>query len=261
MGKNQGSLLEVDGAAKVNPFEDTSKIKIMTCEPSAGLVDCQVYDNRIDFYMAQARLENRSNFKFFSRNTGRMGVNYAREAMSNFAIINKMDYMLCIDDDQIVPPDMFERLYKSMIDNEADIIAPMVTQRVHPFYPVMWKHSWSDEGGKKSVICDFIKDYEPNSVVVCDAIGFGVALVKVSVLEKVSAPRFFSNNSFGEDIWFCMKARAAGAKIVMDTSIKVGHLRPPEVATERDYVKANGLQDKFKGVYGADAMAPLAVAK
>lgn len=255
----QSSLLANDGAT-VNPFEDKSTIKVMTCEPSAGLVDCQVYDNRIDFYMEQARLESRSKFKFFSRNTGRMGVNYAREAMANFAIINKMDYMLCIDDDQIVPKDMFERLYASMIKNEADIIAPMVTQRVPPFYPVMWKHSWFDENGKKAINCDFIKDYEPNSVVVCDAIGFGVALVKVSILEKVNAPRFFSNNSFGEDIWFCMKARAAGAKIVMDTSIKVGHLRPPEIATERDYVKANNLVDKFKSVYGVDGNAPLAVA-
>ena len=246
---DEGSVVEAYKSAVV-PFSD--KIKVMTCEPSAGLVDCLVFDNRIDFYMELARLESRSNFKFFTGNTGRMGINYAREAMAEAAIVQGMDYILMIDDDQIVPKEMFERLYKTMQDQKADIVAPMVTQRIHPFKPVMWKHShFKADDGKKSVSCDFIDTYEPDEVISVDAVGFGVVLIKTELMKKIALPRFFSNNNFGEDIWFCMRAKGqAGAKIVVDTSIKVGHLRSPEVATEWDYVKANGLEKKFDNVYG-----------
>ncbi len=248
---DKGSVLEIDReVVNVNPFDDKTTIKVMTSEPSAGLVDCQVFDNRIDFYMELARLESRSKFKFFTGNTGRMSVNYAREAMATAAIEQGMDYILMMDDDQIVPRDMFERLYATAIKHDAQMVSPMVTQRFHPFWPVMWKHSFDDT--KKAISCDFISEYEPNAVVEADAIGFGVVLIKVDVIKKVKAPRFFSNTHLGEDIFFCMKAKGeAKAKIVMDTSIKVGHLRPPQLATEYDFVKAKGLEKKFENLYGA----------
>lgn len=234
----------------MNPFEDKTTIKVMTSEPSAGLVDCQVFDNRIDFYMELARLEARSKFKFFTGNTGRMSVNYAREAMATAAVEQGMDWILMMDDDQIVPRDMFERLHATAMATGADLVSPMVTQRLHPFHPVMWKQSWSDEGGKKYISNQFIADYEPNAVVECDAVGFGVVLIRVDAIRKIKQPRFFSNTHLGEDIFFCIKAKGeAGAKIVMDTAIKVGHLRPPQVATEADYVKVRGLEQKFAAVY------------
>ena len=241
------SILEVD-KTDLNPFDNKSLIKVMTSEPSAGLVDCQVFDNRIDFYMELARLESRSKFKFFTGNTGRMSVNYAREAMATAAIEQGMDYILMIDDDQGVPRDMFERLYATAIKHNADMVSPMVTQRFHPFNPVMWKHSY--DADKKTISCTFIEEYEPNEVVQCDAVGFGVVLIKVDIIKKIKVPRFFSNTHLGEDIFFCMKARGEGAKIVMDTSIKVGHLRPGQWATEYDYVKAKKLEKKFEKVYG-----------
>ena len=251
-----------DGAT-VNPFDDVSTIKVMTAEPSAGLIDCQVFDNRIDFYMELARLETRSKFKFFTGNTGRMAVNYARELMADVAIEQGVDYLLMIDDDQIIPKDLFERLYKTAKETGAAVVSPMVTQRLSPFHPVMWKQSWSDQDGKKFINNTFIEDYEPNSIVECDAVGFGVVLIDVAAVRKTKAPRFFSNTHLGEDIYFCMKIKAeAGAKIVMDTSIKTGHLRPPIIASELDYVKGRKWEEKFSAVYDAEGRLkpPVAVA-
>ena len=244
------SLLEAD-KTDIDPFSDTGTIKVMTSEPSAGLIDCQVFDNRIDFYMELARLESRSKFKFFTGNTGRMSVNYAREVMATEAISAGMDYILMLDDDQIIPKGLFERLFKTMEKTGADIVSPMVTQRYPPFNPVMWKQSWSDEGNKKNILNEFIEDYEPNSIVECDAVGFGVVLIRLEMVKKIKQPRFFSNTHLGEDIFFCIKAKGeAGAKIVMDTSIKVGHMRPSQIATEHDFVKAKNLEKKFEKVYG-----------
>src|SRR5690348_6144202 len=117
----------------VDPFDNKDLIKIMTCEPSAGLIDVRVYDNRIDFYLEQARLEARSKFKFFTGNTGRMSINYARESMADQAVKAGMDFVLMVDDDQLIPGNMFERLYKTMEEHKADIVSPMVTQRFPPF--------------------------------------------------------------------------------------------------------------------------------
>ena len=240
----------------MNPFDDPSLIKVMVGMPSAGVVDCIAVDNRLDFVMELARLEARSKFKFFTGNVGRCGVNYAREMMSKEAINQKMDYLLMIDDDQIVPRTMMERLYATLKEERADIVSPLVTQRLHPFYPVMYRHNYFTED-KSRLRNEYITEYEPNSVMTVDGVGFGVVLISVPLLAKLDPlmpeGMFFSNNQTGEDIYFCIKARQKlDAKIVVDTRIKVGHLRHPEMSTEWDYVKAKGLHEKFKDVYPKD---------
>jgi hypothetical protein len=242
---------------ETNPFKDSTKIKVLLAEPSSGMVDCIAHDNRLDQYMEFGRLETQGKFKFFTGNTGRTGINYAREAMANEAMKLGMDYLFMIDDDMIAPRRCFERVFDTMIKEGADIAAPICTQRVAPFKPVMYKHRWiqGDQGERLSN--DMIEDYEPNSIVRVDGIGFGVVLISVPFLvklkEKMPRGMFFSNSDIGEDIWFCIKARKdLDAKIVVDTSVKVGHIRHPEIATEWDYIKATNRQEKFSGVYRPD---------
>lgn len=240
---------------KVNPFDDATKIKVMLGEPSSGLVDCIAHDNRLDAYMDYARLEAKTDFKFFTGNVGRSGVNWARETMAEEAMNQKMDFLFMVDDDMILPKHCFERLFETMKKENAEMAAPMCTQRLPPFHPVMYKHEMvKQEQGPPILSAQFIEDYEPNSVVTVDGIGFGVVLISVPFLRKMKVVMpdgmFFSNRNVGEDMWFCMMARRKlDAKIVVDTSIKVGHLRHPEIATERDYVKIRNLQEKFKAVY------------
>lgn len=239
----------------MNPFDDKTTVKVMLGEPSGGLIDCIAHDNRLDVYMDYARLEARSNFKFFTGNVGRCGVNYAREMMSDEAIHQGMDYLFMIDDDMLLPKRCFERLFETMKKEGADMAAPICTQRLAPYYPVMYKHVITEKNGIKHVNNQFIEEYEPNSVVKVDGFGFGVVLISVPFLKKMKEfmpdGMFFSNRNVGEDIWFCMMARAKmDAKIIVDTSIKVGHLCHPKMATEYDYVINKGLQDKFIGIYG-----------
>lgn len=250
-----------DTPTNSNPFDDSTKIKVMLGEPSSGLIDCIAHDNRLDVYMEYARLEARSNFKFFTGNTGRTGVNYAREMMADEAMHHGMDYLFMIDDDMIIPKRCFERVFETMQKEKADMASPICTQRLAPFNPVMYRHMISEVDGVKHINNQFIEDYEPNSVVRVDGVGFGVVLLSVPFLKKMKAlmpdGMFFSNRNVGEDMWFCMMARAKlDAKFVVDTSVKVGHLCHPKMATEWDYVQAKGLKDKFKGVYneaGANA--------
>lgn len=253
---------------QINPFKDDSKVKVLLAEPSAGMVDCIAHDNRLDQYMELGRLETKSKFKFFTGNTGRCGINYARETMANESIKLGMDYLFMTDDDMILPRKCFERVYETLVKEKADIAAPICTQRVYPFKPVMYQHEWIKGDTGERLSNNMIEDYEPNSVVKVDGIGFGVVLISVPFLKKLKEkmPRgmFFSNSDIGEDIWFCINAkRLLDAKIVVDTSVKVGHLRHPEMATEWDYIKATGRKEKFSSVYrddGSFVCVPQAVA-
>jgi len=256
---------------RISPFDDSSKVKIMIGEPSGGLIDCQAHDNRLDFMAECIRLEGSTNLKFFTGNVGRMPINYARQMMAEEAIRQGMDYLFMVDDDMILPHRCFERVYNTMREHNAEMAAPICTQRVHPFRPVLYKHEWIPANDpampeKLNLKNDFISEYEPNSVVKVDGVGFGVVLLSVPFLKKMSEKMphgmFFSNTNIGEDIWFCIQARRQlDAKIVVDTSVKVGHLKHPEFAREWDWVKATGQEEKFKDVYEADGrIKPVAVA-
>ena len=241
----------------INPFNDKTKIKVLLCQPSAGVVDSIAVDNRLDQYIEFGRLETHGKFQFFTGNTGRTGINYARETMANEAMKLGMDYIFMIDDDMIAPRRCFERVYETLIREKADVAAPICTQRFPPFKPVMYKHNWIKGETGERLSNDMVEDYEPNSVVRVDGIGFGVVLISVPFLvklkEKMPRGLFFSNSDIGEDIWFCINAkRLLDAKIVVDTSVKVGHLRHPEMATEWDYIKATGRKEKFASVYRDD---------
>lgn len=240
---------------KVGPFNDKATIKVLLGEPTSGVIDCMAHDNRLDVYMEYARLESRSKFKFFTGNVGRCGINYAREVIADEAIAQNMDYLFMIDDDMIIPKHCFEKIFQTMQEHKADMAAPICTQRLPPYNPVMYKHFWEkDKDGVNQLHNRFIEDYSPNSTVTVDGIGFGVVLISVPFLKKLKAimkqGMFFSNTNVGEDIFFCIAARQnLDAKIIVDTSVKVGHLRPPEPIFERDFVKAKGLGERFKEIY------------
>lgn len=83
-----------------------------------------------------------------------------------------------------------------------------------------------------------MKNYPREKIVECDAVGFGGVLIKTSILRSMKPPYFFSTTGSGEDIYFCMKARQeAGARIFMDTRIKLGHLGKPAVIDEEYFDK------------------------
>ena len=188
--------------------------------------------------MELSKWKYNSNFDFLTCSTGRMLVTYARETMAEEAIKMGADFILFIDDDMLVPKDLFPHLIKHA--NDADIIAPLCFQRLPPYNPVLYSMSHTvDEKGTITVKTDCMKDYTINGLFYPDAVGFGVVLIKTEVLKKVAKPWFFSNTSLGEDIYFCLKAKQKGFKLLVDTRIKIGHMSSPHAVTELDYIRMN----------------------
>ncbi len=232
-------------------FQDEDTIKIMLCEPNNGYIHSTCHDNRLDFYMQCKEFQHRSNgkYRFFTLNTHRMIIAFAREMLCEQAVKANMDYVLFIDDDMTVPMDMVERL----LEHDADIVAPLAVCRRWPFEPVTYNLKVGDknENGDRVMYSEPKLDWEQGDVFECDAVGFGVVLLKVETLRKIDKPWFFTSQAVGEDILFCFKARDQlkdDFRILIDTNILVGHLAEPEVKTYWDFhkLKDTELYQNFK---------------
>ena len=135
------------------------------------------------------------------------------------------------DTDQVYPQNVLMQL----LEHDVDIIAAKVHKRYPPYDPILLRgaldkfdlvpdEEWSKDGGQ---------------TVEVDATGFGSVLINMEVFEKIKRPWFHFDLSHpggpvGEDIGFYVKARAAGFRVFVDCSIKIGHLTRL-IVTEESY--------------------------
>lgn len=216
--------------------------------PSEGHTLPEAYDNHLvlSFHLGclQERLKHEKapiQYEFYWYTTGRILTALAREKLVQEALKGGMDYIFMYDDDMILPIDTVEFLLRDMEEHpEIDVVAPLAFMRNPPHYAVMYT---TIEGFDKDThmpyfINNFVKKYPKDKLVECDAVGFGAVLIKMSMVNRMKPPYFFSTTGSGEDIYFCMKSRQeTGARIFMDTRVKLGHLSKPPVIDEAYFEK------------------------
>ena len=126
--------------------------------------------------------------------------------------------LIMMDVDQVYDPKTITKL----IAHRLPVVGTKVNRRYPPFDPIILKVV--GEGYEP------IDDFEPGSMVECDATGTGCICFDMDVFRKLPRPWFrFQKNPangmvIGEDIGLCQDLKAAGYKIMVDTSIQIGHL-------------------------------------
>lgn len=201
-------------------------------------------------------------YEFYWYTAGRMLTQLAREKLAEHAVKENCDYMIMYDDDMVLSPDFAIKLLETMEKHKKiDVLGALAFMRNPPHYPVIYTTTEGYDGVNHSeyYIREYVKRYPKDTLVECDAVGFGGVCIKVDLLKRLGEPWFMSTTKTGEDIWFCYRAkRDVNARIFMDTRIKMGHLKNPEVIDE-DYfdkwVKENkhDLGDEVPGKYVAYA--------
>lgn len=166
-------------------------------------------------------------------------------------IINRMrgDWVLFIDDDMTWPPDAISRIVRTREEHDFDILGGLCFRRAHPFQPTMYMREQADRGHY-----NFLESWSEGEIVEVDATGMAFCLVHKRVFEMMiegpmppfgvrmamggPPPNFFRwEGSYGEDLRFCQEAKAAGARIHVDTSIVIGHRAEVSIGP-RDFLRA-----------------------
>lgn len=231
--------------------------------PTVGITTPEAYYNRLLFASHLGKLEakNPDKFEFHWLVAGSMFTPMAREQLAKNAFNEGMDFIFMIDDDMVGPHDLFEALYCQMEEHpEIDILAPLAFTRNPPHLAVLYT---CDEGfdpvTKQPYFTNsYVKNYPKDTLVECDAVGFGAALIRCDILKRMPQPWFMSTSPTGEDILFCYNAKQkANARVFMDTSIKLTHLGHP-IRIDEEYAESHWKEHKLndKREHGAHTKYP-----
>jgi hypothetical protein len=139
-----------------------------------------------------------------------------RNTISMQALKLDCTHLIFIDCDMVYPADTIMKL----LSHDKDIIGALTFKRWPPFNPIVY------EGEQyKMSLMDPIPD---DSIVEVTATGTGCLMIKTEVFDHLDYPWFEftqkDDKPVGEDINFCYRARDAGYKIYIDTSIMTEHL-------------------------------------
>ena len=162
----------------------------------------------------------------------------ARNIIAANAIEAGFDRVMWFDSDMTFKPDTLIELTKVMDAMGVDMVSGLYfTRRPPKIKPVAYKESWykvRKDGSVDTGAVNFT-DYPDNAITAVDAVGFGCCLTTCGILKRVGerfgAP-FDMIPTMGEDMSFCWRAKQIGAKIVLDTGVKCGHIGTVQITEE-----------------------------
>ena len=148
----------------------------------------------------------------------------SRNGLGKQALAGDFDYVLWLDSDMVFDPDLMERMFKKLQDEDLDILTGLYFRRVPPYSPVLFNSL--NYGDNKATWTEFTELPE-NALIEVGGCGFGCVLMSTEVLMSVQSKfntMFQPMQGLGEDLAFCWRARQCGYKIMCDTSLVVGHV-------------------------------------
>ena len=173
-------------------------------------------------------------FHFECCDIARAHVESARNAAVKHALDLRFTHILFLDDDHILPPDTFLRLWKL----DAPVAAALAFKRVQPYDPVIGTFGIMQQG-QTGV---FLKpEWIHTGARKVDAVGFAGVLIRLSVFETLTEKKldWFKWGELGEDFSFCLACKDAGIEIWCDTDLVLDHIGDNMVVNEETYYSFN----------------------
>ena len=164
----------------------------------------------------------------------------ARNKLAKRAIEMGAEYTMWFDSDMIFQPDTMLKLLEHK--DEGGIISGVYFRRSPPYTPVVFakcnirERSWAE------------LEEMPAELVEVEGVGFGCVLVSTDVLMSIAAKEwswFEPLKGFGEDLSFCWRARECGYKVLLDPTVKCGHVGHI-VVTEQFFNAYGGAKNESK---------------
>ena len=131
------------------------------------------------------------------------------------ALEDGADFLLCVEDDHLIPAGTFERLWESCRRVGArSIVGAWYPQKKEPRSGAAVIVS----GGRRAYLHD---DGHIHQVY---GITQGFTLIPTSIFREIGQPWFVTTSCLTQDSYFSQQARDAGYKLYIDTSIRIKHV-------------------------------------
>ena len=163
-------------------------------------------------------------------------IHIAREQFCDTAIRQGYDAIVFLDDDMIIEPDFIDRLAR----HNAPIVSALCFKRRPPYSPCVYNDLEANGFHLKAKELEI--DTMPEKSFEVDAAGAACMFIKTSLLKKMKKPWFLPLPYCGEDLSFCFRLHQMGQKILVDPTIRVGHLEQRAIYVEQylDWKKNHG---------------------
>lgn len=132
------------------------------------------------------------------------------------ALNDNADFLLCVEDDHIIPQGTFEKLWDAhQQSGTRSIVGAWYPQKREPRAgaPIILR------GGRRDYLDD--GDGQLHDVY---TVPQGFTLIPVSAFRDIPQPWFVTTDCLTQDGFFSQKAREAGYKLLVDTSAKIKHV-------------------------------------
>ena len=131
---------------------------------------------------------------------------------------SEYQWVWIVGDDHTFQRDIIHRL----LQRKKEFVVPICAMRHPPFHPSVFKAP-----SMRALTWEEIE--APPALQEIDGSGYAGGLIRREVFETLKDPWFEiktlpNGGTWGEDIWFCMKAQQAGFQIWLDTAVNVGHI-------------------------------------
>ena len=212
------------------------------------LLDYEWHENQLQFMLNLPKELKVARYKF-----PEPIIDGSRDKAKDMAIQNGARWLFFHDTDLQIPPDTLQRL----MSHNLDMVGGLYVRRHNPPFNEMLRFRTDGLPGIEP-----IRDgnYQPGSLVECDAVATGCLLIKTEVFERIppwkliiddqpTKPTHFLwtenrlPNGMSEDFAFCVRARQAGVKVFCDTSIICKHKGPLKLLPSGN----NGINLEFGG--------------
>ena len=173
-------------------------------------------------------------FHFECCDIARAHVESARNAAVKHALDLRFTHILFLDDDHILPPDTFLRLWKM----DAPVAAALAFKRIPPYDPVIGTFGIMPQGQTGVFLKPEWIHTGPRKV---DAVGFAGVLIRLDVFETLTAKKldWFKWGELGEDFSFCLACKDAGIEIWCDTDLILDHISDNLIVNAETYYSFN----------------------
>jgi len=199
------------------------------CTTNYGPLESCIYQNHLAAVANASRTFDIS----YIGTTDKMYTHTASNTLASNALEHCIDYVFWTENDMLLPFDIITRLYEQIKINKLDACSGLYFLRGDGTQPCLYNRD--DECDNKFAFIPVMLLPE-NDLFRIDCAGMGCVLIKTDVFRKMEFPWFdLKEGSYGQDIYFWSKAKDAGIKLAVDTSLQCGHLCERRVVTIDDY--------------------------